>query len=88
MNSQADSQKFKKMVLNSVQEKQVLKNHPRGVFFVRSEQGPFFVWAQPDCWYMYLVCTMLTATLDDDAAAAARAATTHAPTARTRTALC
>ena len=48
MNSQADSQKFKKMVLNSVQEKQVLKNHPRGVVFVRSEQGPFFVWAQPD----------------------------------------
>ena len=36
------------MVLNSVQEKQVLKNNPRGVVFVRSETGPFFVWAQPD----------------------------------------
>eukprot|EP01043_Picozoa_sp_COSAG02_P018797 COSAG02_NODE_888_length_16167_cov_293.783234_7_plen_77_part_00 len=37
------------MVLNSVQEKQVLKNNPRGGVFFRSETGPFFVWAQPDC---------------------------------------
>ena len=42
MNSQADSQKFKKMVLNSVQEKQVLKNIPGGDVFDRSEPGPFF----------------------------------------------
>ena len=47
MNSQADSQKFKKIVLNRTGETGLEKPY-LGKVLVRSEPGPFFVWAQPD----------------------------------------
>ena len=36
------------MVLNSKEEKQVMKNLTHGKVFVRSETGLFSVWAQTD----------------------------------------